>query len=190
MQPQCMVVIGNAGSGKSTLARVMANHLGLELLDLDTIAWLADTEPPAMRPLEELRPLLRRLIEGTTGWVAEGCYGDMARTLLEYAEPSKPAWLIWLDPGVGTCQARSRHREWEPQKFASVQAQAEALPGLLDWIAAYDSRNDDLSRTAHACLFERYAGPKLHIRSGDAQEVATKVLNALGEGARDPDNWP
>lgn len=162
-----IAILGNSGSGKSTLAARLARDLGLEMLDLDTVAWVPGQEAVARDPLEAAG-LVRAFCTRGDHWVLEGCYAS----LIEAALASQPM-LIWLDPGVDVCQAHCRARPWEPHKYSSPAAQERNLAMLLDWVAGYDTREGELGRAAHEALSARYAGPKLHwTREADDDLVA------------------
>ena len=146
--------MGNAGSGKSTLARRLAARHGCRVLDLDTVAWEADA-PTVLRDAARAGAEVADFCRNTRDWVVEGCYAALIRQTLQH----QPI-LLFLDPGAEACVAHCRERPWEPHKFASREAQDAALPFLLDWVRAYDTRDDDMSRGAHEGLFAAYAGPK------------------------------
>lgn len=148
-----LVVFGNSGSGKSTLARAIAED-GTAHLDLDTLAW-EPTDPPTRTPLDRAEAAIRAFIDAHERWVIEGCYADLIEFVLGEATR-----LVFLDPGVETCQAHARARPWEPHKYPSAAAQDANLPMLLDWIAAYPTREGPLGRLAHLALFEAFDGPK------------------------------
>lgn len=153
---QAWVIVGNSGSGKSTLARELAAEAGVAVLDLDTVAWRADSAEPVRRGVEEVAPELAAFVAAHPGgWVMEGCYED----LIAYAFKWRPE-LVWLDVPVEVCAARVRARAHEPHKYATPEAQAEATQALVNWIAAYATREGPMSRAAHAELFENYVGPK------------------------------
>jgi len=152
-----IAILGNSGSGKSTLARALGSHLRLTPLDLDALAW----EPGQVAVPRDLAAALADVTAACTArepWVIEGCYAHLIGATLVH----RPT-LIFLDPGVETCLAHCRARPWEPHKYASKAEQDTKLAFLLDWVRAYDTRQDDMSRHAHQALFEAYAGPKHHL---------------------------
>jgi adenylate kinase family enzyme len=104
-------------------------------------------------------------MSGAEAWVIEGCYAD----LLAFAA-KRATGAIWLDLPVETCTANARARPFEPHKYASPQAQDANLPMLIDWISAYDTRDDTLSRRAHQMLFDSFAGSKVTLRANSAVE--------------------
>ncbi len=149
-----IVIMGNSGSGKSTLAKRLAAEHGLAHLDLDTLAWLPTT-PPARALLEKSLAKLAAFTDAHDRWVIEGCYAD----LVEHAAAASTE-LVFLNPGVDVCIAHCRARPWEPHKYASKQAQDDNLGMLLDWVRAYETRDDECSLRAHRALFDRFAGAK------------------------------
>lgn len=153
-----VLIFGNSGSGKSTLAKNLESQ-GLAHLDLDTIAWLPSV-PPQRRPKAESQESLRGFVSENESWVIEGCYGDLLEFTTQWAGE-----LIFLDLAVDECQENARQRPWEPHKYESKEAQDANLAMLLDWIAQYETRDDDFSRAAHQRLFEGFNGKKRHIKT-------------------------
>ncbi len=94
-------------------------------------------------------------INANRGWVIEGCYTD----LLELAAPRSDE-IIFLNIPVETCIANARKRPWEPNKYASKEAQDANLAMLVDWIAQYSGRSDTFSETAHRAFYQKYQGKK------------------------------
>lgn len=158
--PPRIVVFGNSGSGKSTEARRLARRHGCPHMDLDSVAWSPGVEPPARRPLEDSRREIDAFMVKHDGWVIEGCYAD----LLAMAAP-RATELVFLNPGVATCQANARSRPWEPHKYASREAQDANLDMLLDWIEEYERRDDVFSLRAHRRLFDDFRGSKREYES-------------------------
>ena len=151
-------IIGNAGSGKSTLAGRMARANASRLLDLDSIFW----EPGKVavpRAAADAAADLRQFCEVPARWVVEGCYADLIRQSL----PHGP-YLVFLDPGLDQCMANCRARPWEPHKYRSKAEQDAKLAFLLQWVAAYYTRDGDMSWAEHQRVYERYDGPKLHLQ--------------------------
>jgi hypothetical protein len=91
--------------------------------------------------------------------VVEGCYASLVAVSLSHG-----ARLLLLHPGEAQCLANCRARPWEPHKYASPAEQQEQLDFLLDWVRAYESRQDELSLSAHRALFREFNGPKLELR--------------------------
>lgn len=151
---QRILIFGNSGSGKSTLAARLREEQGLAHLDLDVLAWLPIT-PPERRPLAESGQAISEFVAAHENWVIEGCYAD----LLELAAPLATE-AIFLNLSVAQCQANARTRPWEPHKYSSRAAQDANLAMLLEWIAGYPSRDDELSLRAHRQFFEAFQGRK------------------------------
>jgi adenylate kinase family enzyme len=151
-----IAIIGNSGSGKSTLARMLGKH-EVPTLDLDTIVW----EPNRIAVARDHAVVLADLhafCSLHTTWILEGCYAFCAEAALAY-DPE----LIWLDPGLDACLQNCKSRPWEPHKYASKAEQDAKLPFLLDWVAGYYTRDDDMSQHTHRALFDSYDGPKRHL---------------------------
>jgi adenylate kinase family enzyme len=152
-----IVLFGNAGSGKTTLARALSSQYGLAHLDLDSLAW---DSPGVRRSPSESTSAIRNFIAQNSGWVIEGCYGDLLEQVLPYASEVR-----FLNPGVETCIANCKARPWEPQKYPSRRAQDQKLEFLLDWVRKYESRTDEYSLLRHRELFEGFPGPKVELLS-------------------------
>lgn len=149
-----LLLFGNSGSGKSTLARRLAEECGLALLALDALVW----EPGKIavpRRAAHVQADLTAFLARHDRWVIEGCYGGLVATAAPHC-----TLLVLLNPGVAACQANCRRRPWEPDKYASAAEQDARLPMLLEWVAAYYTRNDDLSLAAHRRIFDGFPGPK------------------------------
>ena len=149
-----VVVMGNSGSGKSTLAARLARQHGLAHLDLDTLAWLAQT-PPCRAPLAQSLAKLDAFAAAHQRWVIEGCYADLLTAAVE-----KCTVLLFLNPGVDACIANCRARPWEPHKYPSREAQDANLAMLLAWVRDYETRSDEFSLAAHRALFDKFTGEK------------------------------
>ena len=149
-----ILIFGNSGSGKSTLAKSLATQYSLGHLDLDTVAW-EPTQPPTRTPLDEAKIAIKRFTDSNTHWVIEGCYADLLSLVT-----SEASEVIFLNLPIESCIANAKSRPWEPHKYASKQAQDANLDMLIDWISAYDSRQDTFSRRAHEQLFEAFTGKK------------------------------
>lgn len=152
MPPHRILIYGNAGSGKSTMARQAARELGIPHLDLDQITWAAVA---VRRPLPESLALLGAFMDAHPAWVIEGCYGG----LIEAALP-RCTELRFLNPGVDACVANCRRRPWEPEKYASPEAQDQMLDALIAWVREYETRDDEYSLARHRALFASFQGEK------------------------------
>lgn len=154
-----IVIVGNSGSGKSTLAGRLAADSGTPVLDLDTVAW----EPGKIavpRAPDEAMADVRGFCHSNQHWIVEGCYASLAEVALEFGPG-----LFVLDPGLEQCISNCRSRPWEPHKYSSKEEQDKHLAFLLEWVAEYYSRNDDMSLAAHKRVFERYDGSKQWLSS-------------------------
>ncbi|GJM22954.1 MAG: hypothetical protein DHS20C15_28690 [Planctomycetota bacterium] len=151
-----LLVLGNAGAGKSTLARELAQQHAqpdgrpLAILCLDAIAFDGSTE---RRPLAESLALLDDFRAAHAGWVIEGCYADLAEALAPHAHE-----LHFVDPGVEVCVAHCRARPWEPDKFATREAQDAVLDTLIAWVREYPHRNDEYGLRAHERVVAAFEG--------------------------------
>ncbi|WP_158880986.1 shikimate kinase [Rhodanobacter sp. L36] len=149
-----VLVFGNSGSGKSTHAKALVVGHGVAHLDLDAIVWEPGKVAVQRQP-ESIRASLDDFLSTHSEWVIEGCYGD----LVEHACASCTE-LVFLNPGIQTCQANNRRRPWEPHKYASSAEQNAMLDALQAWVAGYCSRDDAWSYAAHRKIFDAHPGRK------------------------------
>ena len=152
--PDRILIFGNSGAGKSTLAQTLAGIHELAHLDLDTLAWAA-AAPPTRRALAISHIELEKFTAANEGWVIEGAYADLLSLVLDECSE-----LIFLNPGVEVCIRNCRARPWEPHKYPDKAAQDRALAMLLDWVRAYETRDDVYSLSGHRWLFDWFSGVK------------------------------
>jgi adenylate kinase family enzyme len=159
-----VVIFGNSGAGKSTLAQQLARNEGLAHLDLDTLAW-EPVAPPRRRDGLLSQTDIAAFVAQHPCWVIEGCYSDLLRQVLPLS-----TLVLFLNPGLEVCVQNCKLRPWEPHKYQSPAQQDANLPLLLDWVRAYETRDDEFSLRSHRELFESHAGPKRELiapRAGD-----------------------
>jgi adenylate kinase family enzyme len=179
-----IAIVGNSGSGKSTLARQLGEVHSLPVLDLDAVVW-EQGRVAVLRGAADATADLRAFCDVHDRWVIEGCYGNLTRVALEQSP-----LLLFLEPGVGVCQANCRNRPWEPRKYASKEEQGERLDLLLAWVEEYYTRTDSLSLVDHRALFDGYGGSKLLIAQQpdrcfvEAQPLRCFSDEAVGLGPR------
>jgi hypothetical protein len=89
----------------------------------------------------------------------EGCYASLIREALAF----RPR-LLFLDPGLAQCVEYCRRRPWEPHKYRSKEMQDQYLEPLLSWVAAYYTRDGDVSLAAHEECYRAYDGSKAVVR--------------------------
>ena len=153
-----IVILGNSGSGKTTLARALCEAHGLAHLDLDAVAW---SEPGVRRPLAQSVAEVEAFARAHDAWTIEGSYASLAAAALPFCTE-----LRLLNPGPEACLANARRRPWEPEKYASPEAQDTRLPFLLDWIRSYEARDDEYGLIAHRAAFDGFDGPKREVTGG------------------------
>jgi len=156
-----IVIFGNSGSGKTTLAKQLSEHYQLAHFDLDLIAWLP-TDPPERKPLDDSRTSIDQFCSANGSWVIEGCYGDLIDYVCRRAKQ-----MIFINLPVEQCVNNARSRPWEPHKYSSKEAQDSKLEMLVDWIKAYEVREDSFSQRAHQVLFDEFDGRKMMKTSND-----------------------
>lgn len=150
-----ILILGNSASGKSTLSVALAKKHNLQILDLDSIAWDETQDEPVRASHELSAEQIQAFVSRYEGWVIEGCYAD----LLQMASPHADT-MIFMNLPVEVCIKNAKARPWEPHKFASEEEQDARLDYLLQWIAEYKDRQDDLSYSAHRKLFNAFEGHK------------------------------
>ncbi|TDQ47658.1 hypothetical protein EV696_10962 [Permianibacter aggregans] len=154
------------------MARKLAAEQLAAHLDLDSVAWHPHS-PTSRRSLAESQADIEHFVEAHSRWVIEGCYSSLLALVLPFAEQ-----LIFLNPGIETCQHNCRMRPFEPHKYSSKQAQDENLAMLLDWVAQYEQRDDEFSLQAHRRLFDQFHGLKVEYHDNlpfNAERSATSV---------------
>ncbi len=83
-------VIGCSGSGKTTVARKIAADFGLEVHELDFIAWDRGGDG-SLLPYETRLEIARELAS-QDGWIVEGIYLGWTTPLMERADV-----IVWMD---------------------------------------------------------------------------------------------
>lgn len=159
-----VILLGNAGAGKSTLARRLLQRQPAARLSLDEVAFGAGAE---RRPLNESIAEVQAFIEKNESWIIEGCYADILEPVLGACEE-----LYFLNPGVETCVAHCMARPWEPEKFISAEEQNENLQNLIEWVSAYESRDDEYGLKRHRALFDSFTGKKREFNDPSEYETA------------------
>ena len=173
-----VLAFGNSGSGKTTLAATLRRDQGLAHLDLDTLAW-QPASPPVRRDLADSLRDIRAFTARHDAWVIEGCYADLVALLIDDATE-----LVFMNPGVETCERHCRSRPWEPHKYDSAEAQDRNLAMLLEWVRSYPTRDDACSLASHRRLFDSYRGAKREVGPGQEAAMDDAGLQAQIAGAR------
>lgn len=147
-----ILLLGNAGAGKSTMAQRLIGSTDTPKLSLDEIAWDSGAE---RKPLHRSIELLDQFLMDNDRWIIEGCYSDLVEHALPHCEE-----LRFLNPGVAVCVAHCKNRAWEPEKFGTPEEQDKMLFNLLEWVAAYEEREDEYGLKRHRKIFDSFSGPK------------------------------
>ena len=169
-----VLIFGNSGAGKSTLARALVHRDDRAHLDLDTIAWkpTEGSNAPERTPLDAAARTIDAFASEHDAWVIEGCYADLLALLTDRADA-----MLYLNPPLEACVAHARARPFEPHKYPSKQAQDANLPMLLEWIRAYETRDDAaFSADAHRRLFVAFDGRKAELRTPTDPQGALPAL--------------
>jgi len=149
-----ILIFGNSGSGKSTLAKRLANKFNIAHLDLDTLAWLPQS-PPVRKPINDSKKEIDSFLDDNEGWVIEGGYTDLLSLLSTDATE-----IIFLNLSIEASVINAKNRPWEPHKYASKKMQDENLEMLIEWIKAYETRDDLFSYQSHLAFYEAFQGKK------------------------------
>ncbi len=88
-QPRRIAVVGNSGSGKTTLARAIADRIGADHIELDSIHHLENWTPIER---DEMRRILTEAIE-CDSWVVDGNYRSLVQDLVF----ARADTVVWLD---------------------------------------------------------------------------------------------
>ncbi|WP_412540197.1 shikimate kinase [Longispora sp. K20-0274] len=81
-------MVGTPGSGKTTLGRALAERLGVEYLELDSVFHQPGWEP---LPVEEFRARAAEVLAGD-GWVVDGNYSAVRELVWARADT-----VVWFD---------------------------------------------------------------------------------------------
>jgi adenylate kinase family enzyme len=147
-----VILLGNAGAGKSMLAKQLMQREPTARLSLDQVAFGAGIE---RRSLEESVADVLAFISSNASWIIEGCYADILEPVLGHCEE-----FYFLNPGIEACIAHCRARPWEPEKYATPEQQDRNLDNLIDWVRAYDTRDDEYGLRRHRAIFAAFGGNK------------------------------
>ena len=84
-----IAVVCTSGSGKTTVARRLAEHHGVQHVELDALHWGPNWSTPSD---EEFRARVEAALS-SAGWIADGSYyGKLGDSVLEQAD-----FVVWLD---------------------------------------------------------------------------------------------
>lgn len=179
MEPLRAILFGNSGSGKSSLARQLVAGRAVPILSLDDIAW---NPGPERKPLLESVAALEEFIQTHDEWVVEGCYADLVEAALPFGRE-----LRFLNPGIEVCVSHCQSRPWEPDKYPTPEAQEAMFDSLIEWVRAYETRDDECSYGRHRAVFDSHVGSKREYRlvadyMETVAEVSTGSSVSTGEG--------
>ncbi len=134
-------IIGNTASGKTTLARILAKKYKLEILHLDGIAFVPDSNFIPVSDTQ-FQSSVSEFLNDHQDWVIEGNYIDQL-TMFDL----QPQLIIFLD--ITGSQAVANYK----QRFKQYEGKSRPeLPNLIDTdmepmlksIANYHLRRDQL----------------------------------------------
>ncbi|MCL3860327.1 AAA family ATPase [Actinotalea sp. K2] len=90
--PRRVRVVGNSGSGKTTAARVVAERLGVPLLEVDAIVHLTGWRTASQAEFETAMRDFLTSPEARDGWVVDGNYATRLTAVTDAADT-----VLWLD---------------------------------------------------------------------------------------------
>ena len=134
------------------MARRLIGSRNIRFLSLDDITWNTGTE---RKPFVASRRELLQFIAAHDHWIIEGCYSDLVEVALPHCTE-----LRFLNPGIAVCIEHCTRRPWEPTKFLAVEEQQKTLEHLIQWVRAYETRDDEYGLTRHRKLFDDFTGRK------------------------------
>ncbi|QDU66066.1 hypothetical protein [Engelhardtia mirabilis] len=162
-----LAILSNSGSSKSTLARRLGAEHGLDVLDLDTVAWEPGLEP-VLRPTADAARRVLEFCAAREGWIVEGCYAGLVEATLHLGPE-----LVFLDPGLEVCLAHCRARPWEPHKYPTKAAQdTSPVRGLRRSEASARRAGSPRIRAAPPAPSDPPGGPR---RSRFARLAASRI---------------
>jgi adenylate kinase family enzyme len=94
---QRISVVGTSGSGKTTMARRLAERLGFEHVELDSLHWGPDWTPT---PRELFRERVAEALGGRT-WTTDGNYSSVRDIVWNRADT-----VVWLDYSLDVVMGR------------------------------------------------------------------------------------
>ena len=170
------VIIGNTGSGKTWLANQLALTTGSHVVHFDEIYWTPGGFD-VRRSDEDVAEIVSAHLSQPT-WVAEGVFGNLAKTFLSTATE-----LIWLDPGQDTCVLRLRARGSESKRHINREQSALGLATLIEWAQTYEARTGSSSAAFHQEIYDGFSGRKeklVTMADVDRYLVAKRIRGTLG----------
>lgn len=144
-----IVVMGVQGSGKSTIGELLANRLGVPLLDGDSLhsaankAWMASGHALSdQQRLPWLTEVGKRLAQGTGTGIVVACSAlkRSYRDLLREQAPTMFTVFVRGDMDLISARINARHHEYMPPsllrtQFDDLQERADDEPGVTVDIA-------------------------------------------------------
>lgn len=174
-------ITGASCSGATTLGRLLADALGVVLVDTDDFYWLpTDTPYTSKRPVSERLQLIRTAI-GDDGWVISGSLDGWGDSLVANAD-----LIVFLSAptAVRLARLKSRERRRFGDRIAPGGDMEHVHANFLVWSAQYeDAGFTGRSRLRHETWLAEQPVPVLELDAlRPPEELAQRVLTALNAG--------
>jgi adenylate kinase family enzyme len=164
-----IIIVGNSGSGKTWLGERAARLLGIRHIALDVIFWEAGGYN-RKRGSHEVQADLEE-IQSSGTWLVEGVFGHLADVFMAFTDT-----LIYMDLPWEECKKNLLSRGSESSRQLDPKKAEENFHALLEWAAAYETRDSKASKMYHDFLFASFSGDKYRICSRDDAEQLLKRL--------------
>jgi adenylate kinase family enzyme len=164
-----IIIVGNSGSGKTWLGKRTALLLGIRHITLDSIFW----EPGGYnrkRDAHEIQADLKE-IQNSDTWLVEGVFGHLVDELMAFSDT-----LIYMNLPWEECKINLLSRGSESAKQRDPRKAEENFNALIEWAAAYETRDSKASKIYHDFLFDGFSRDKYRVCSRDDAEQLLKSL--------------
>jgi adenylate kinase family enzyme len=120
-------IIGAAGSGKTTFAQSLANALGLEMTNLDSLFWINDGKSYGVQRPEQERTTFFEEVLSRKAWIIEGAYVGWPRRAAFEAD-----LVVFMDVEKNELRKRIFRRFFLRKIGRNTENKKETLRSLFD----------------------------------------------------------
>lgn len=120
-------IIGAAGSGKTTFAQSLADALGLEMTNLDSLFWINDGKSYGVQRAELERTTLFEEVLARPAWIIEGAYVGWPRRAALEAD-----FAVFMDVEKNELRKRILRRFLLRKMGRNTENKKESLRSLFD----------------------------------------------------------